>query len=191
MTVILRRRKQELMVVNEDAGLFVLAGKNGLPPSKGSKAASRNGNNPRSGERDDFPPNSAFPPYRILVVDDEPDIASIMKKGLERNGFQVVAFTNPVEALSSFSRHQYDIVLTDIRMPQMNGLELFRRLRAIDNDVLICFVTAYEQFRQEFEITHPEEPVGCFIPKPVHVNNLAATIVRKMEERESGWRKKL
>jgi two-component SAPR family response regulator len=96
-----------------------------------------------------------------------------------------------LEYLTNFARHRYEIVLTDIRMPQMSGIDLFRQLRAIDEEVLICFVTAYEQFRQEFEIAHPEEQVGCFIPKPISIDRLAGTIIRKMEERKNKWRRRI
>jgi two-component system C4-dicarboxylate transport response regulator DctD len=126
-----------------------------------------------------------------MVIDDEPDVMGILKKGLEQNGFSVSGFTNPVDAVAKFRKHLFDIVLTDIRMPQMNGIDVFRRLRAIDPDVLICFVTAYEQYRREFEIAHPEEPLGCFIPKPIIVDRLVSTIVRKMEEKEASWRNRL
>jgi len=164
--------------------MLVFAGRNGLPPKESNGNKRKN----NSADRRDNPPDLAFPPYRIMVVDDEPDAVNILKKGLERKGFHVAGYTNPVEALSNFARHQYDIVLTDIRMPQMNGIDFFRQLRARDNEVLICFVTAYEQFRHDFEIAHPEEQAGCFIPKPISVDRLVGMITRKMEERENRWR---
>jgi DNA-binding NtrC family response regulator len=126
-----------------------------------------------------------------MVIDNEPDLVDVLKRGLMQRGFRVVGYTNPVVAVSKFARHDYEIVLTDIRMPHMSGIELFSQLRAIDDEVLICFVTAYEQYRQEFEIAHPEEQVGCFIPKPVTIDRLIGTITRKMEERESRWRRKI
>jgi CheY-like chemotaxis protein len=171
------------------ASTFVYSSKNGLP-SKGS-SDSKKKRKSNEDRRDDNPPESSFPPYRIMVVDDEPDIVSVLKKGLQRNGFHVTGYTNPVEALSNFARHRYDIVLTDIRMSQMNGIDLFRRLRAIDDGVLICFVTAHDQFRQEFQIAYPEEQAGCFIPKPISIDRLVGTITRKMEERESRWRRRI
>jgi CheY-like chemotaxis protein len=133
-------------------------------------------------------PESELPPYRILVVDDEPDVFDVLTKGLERQGFHVIGFTDPQQALSNFERHKFDIVLTDIKMPNINGIELYRRLRAVDSEVLICFVTAYEHFRNEFELTFPEEQVGCFIPKPFNINKVVSTVARKMEERERMWR---
>lgn len=158
-------------------------------PTRGGNGSKQNRSN-NFRDRRDNPPDSGHPLYRILVVDDEPDVVSVLKRGLEQNGFYVIGYTNPVEALSNFTRHSFDIVLTDIRMPQMNGLEFFKQLRAKDAEVLICFVTAYEQFRHDFELTYPEEQIGCFIPKPIRIDTLVSTISRKMEERESRWRRR-
>jgi len=194
MTDTTRRRKSNLLfqihaenndIVMQPISSFVFAGRNGEPPKLTNGKNKQNNN---SADRRDNAPDSAFPPYRIMVVDDEPDAVSVLKKGLERKGFHVVSYTNPLEALSNFARHRYDIVLTDIRMPQMNGIDFFKQLRAIDNEVLICFVTAYDQFRRDFEIAHPDEQIGCFIPKPISIDRLVSTITRKMEERENRWR---
>ena len=57
--------------------------------------------------------------YKILVIDDEPDINSVIKKGLNRNGFEVETFTDPLLALSNFKAGFYDLLLIDIRMPKM------------------------------------------------------------------------
>lgn len=65
---------------------------------------------------------------RLLVVDDEPDIATSMKQGLETAGYQVDAFNDPKEALAHFKADHYDLFLLDIRMPHLNGFELSRHL---------------------------------------------------------------
>ena len=136
--------------------------------------------------------SSIFPPYKVMIVDDEADVVTVMKRGLQRHGFVVDGFTDPIEALSSFTRHKYDIVFTDVRMPNMDGIELQQQLRKVDEDVVICFVTAYEHFKQEFEIAHPEEDsTGCFIQKPISIDRLVTTITRKLDERDDKWRRKL
>ena len=139
---------------------------------------------------DDHSPTNPTP--RVLIVDDEPDVVTVMKRGLQRQGFQVDGFTDPVRALSSFTRHKYDIVFTDIRMSTMDGIELYRQLRKIDEDVVICFVTAYEHFKQQFEIAHPEEEsTGCFIQKPISIDRLVAIITKKLDERDGKRHSKL
>ena len=63
------------------------------------------------------------PPYRILFVDDNKDILLTIKEGLEYHGFIVDTFSNPLEALSSFKPELYNLVLIDVKMPQMSGFE--------------------------------------------------------------------
>jgi len=80
---------------------------------------------------------------RILVVDDDPDITLTFKVGLEDDeSFEVYGYTDPLEALSNFKPHFYDLLLADINMPKMNGLELCSRILEIDVNVKICFITA-------------------------------------------------
>ena len=59
-----------------------------------------------------------------MLVDDEPDITSVTKRGLQSNGFEVNAFTDPVEALSNFKTGIYDLLLLDAKMPKIDGFEL-------------------------------------------------------------------
>jgi DNA-binding response OmpR family regulator len=74
----------------------------------------------------------------ILLVDDEPDITFTLQRGLAD------AFNDPLMALSSFKPDYYDFMLIDIRMPKINGYELYDKLRNIDSKVKSCFITAYE-----------------------------------------------
>ena len=67
----------------------------------------------------------------ILLVDDEADVIEILKVGLEDNGFKVDAFTDPELALSSFKAGTYDLLLLDVRMPKMNGFELYEQIKKL------------------------------------------------------------
>jgi DNA-binding response OmpR family regulator len=101
--------------------------------------------------------------YRILVVDDEIDIATIMKLGLEKEGFQVEAITDPLRAVEFFENDRdFDLALLDIRMSPINGFELFRRLLKIDNKLRVCFMTAFEIYFDEFRRVFPKIKVDCF-----------------------------
>ena len=113
---------------------------------------------------------------KILVVDDEPDIASSIKRGLERNGFQVDAFTDPENALSEFKPGIYDLLLIDIRMPKLNGFELYREIKKKDDNTKICFFTAFEVYYDEFKKVFPTLDVKCFIRKPITINDLVVHI---------------
>jgi PleD family two-component response regulator len=72
-------------------------------------------------------------PYRILLVDDEADISLTFSIVLEDNGFVVNAFNDPLLALSSFKQGLYALALIDIKMPKMNGFDLYRQIRKLDD----------------------------------------------------------
>jgi DNA-binding response OmpR family regulator len=111
--------------------------------------------------------------YRVMIVDDEQDITTIFKIGLENNQFIVTTFNDPLEALSKFRPGLYDLLILDIRMPGMNGFQLYQKIRGIDNKVKVCFLTAFEESRGEFKSTFPFlEEVKCYLKKPITIQDL-------------------
>jgi len=113
---------------------------------------------------------------KILVVDDEIDIATSIKEGLIKNGFEVDAYNEPQKALSDFKSNVYNLVLIDIRMPKMNGFELCREIKKKDDNAKICFITAFEIYYDEFKKVFPTVNVSCFIRKPFSINELVLHI---------------
>jgi len=117
-------------------------------------------------------------PYRILLVDDEPDITLAFKMGLEDNGYVVDAFNDPILALSTFKQGLNSLVLLDIKMPKMNGFELYKEIRKLDVKVKICFMTAFDLETEKLnEVLHrldSEKPV--VIKKPITIDDLIARI---------------
>ena len=112
-------------------------------------------------------------PRRILVVDDDVDVVSTFKLILEINGFEVDAYTNPVLALSSFEPNSYGLLLLDINMPTMNGFELFKKMKSIDSKAEVCFITAFEDYREEFRESFPMlDEAKYFIRKPKAIEDL-------------------
>jgi DNA-binding response OmpR family regulator len=109
---------------------------------------------------------------RIMIVDDEPDITSSLKIGLERHDFQVDVFNDPRKALAQFKSNLYNMVFLDIRMPQMNGFELYRELRASDKDVPIAFLTAFDVYKDEFQKMFPDMKVDRLLRKPIGINEI-------------------
>ncbi|HRN00675.1 MAG TPA: response regulator [Aliarcobacter cryaerophilus] len=83
--------------------------------------------------------------YSILVIDDEIEILDMLSRFLNRNpNFTVQTFSNPVSALSSINNNtKYDLVLLDIMMPQMNGLDVLEKLKEINSDQKVIMMTAY------------------------------------------------
>src|SRR5438445_13258629 len=100
---------------------------------------------------------------RILVVDDEPDITTSIKNGLERKGFDVDAYNDPLKALESFEPGTYDLLLIDIRMPKMNGCEVYREIKKKSENVQSCFFTAFEVSYEALKGVIPNLEVNCFI----------------------------
>ena len=123
---------------------------------------------------------------RILLVDDEPDITFTIKSILKENGIQIDPFNDPVMALKSYKRYFYDLVVLDIKMPKMDGFELYTKIRELDPNVKICFLTAiatlnegFIKLRSEFDRIISE---GYFIQKPIKTEDLMkkiATIIKK------------
>ena len=117
--------------------------------------------------------NNTNKPRRILIVDDEPDLISIFKMVLEMNDFEVDAYNDPLLALSNFKQNAYGLVILDIRMPHINGFELYKKIRTLDDKVNVCFMTAFEDYRQEFKKSFPKmDEIKCFIRKPNAIEDL-------------------
>ena len=107
------------------------------------------------------------------MVDDEEDVISLFKMVLEMNGFEVDAYSDPEAALSDFKPNSYGLALLDIRMPVMNGFELFRKMKSVDGRVEACFITAYEDYREEFKESFPMlDEAKYFIRKPKAIEDL-------------------
>ncbi len=116
--------------------------------------------------------------YRVMIVDDEQDITTIFKIGLENNQFIVTTFNDPLEALSRFKPGLYDLLILDIRMPGMNGFQLYNKIRDIDDKVKVCFLTAFEEARAEFRSSFPFlKEVKCYLKKPITVRDLVKRLV--------------
>jgi CheY-like chemotaxis protein len=114
--------------------------------------------------------------FRILIVDDEPDVVASMKVGLERKGYSVDSYTSPEEALAHYSRGAYELLILDIRMPQIDGFELLRRIRKIDPDVKVHFLTAYDVSKEEFSKALPDVDYSALLQKPLMIEQLAGII---------------
>lgn len=112
----------------------------------------------------------------IFLVDDEPDIANSLKSGLERKGFRVDAFSDPVQALAHYKPKTYDLLIIDIRMPKLNGFELVREIRKIDATVVVWFFTAFEVYYEEFKRMFPDIDVKSFVRKPISASELAKLV---------------
>jgi CheY-like chemotaxis protein len=86
---------------------------------------------------------------RILLVDDEPDTCMTFQTVLEDAGYECSCYTDSVKALNEFRPSYYDLGLVDIKMPVLYGFELCKKIRELDNNVQIIFITASEEYYEK------------------------------------------
>jgi DNA-binding NtrC family response regulator len=123
--------------------------------------------------------NNTKPLAKLLVVDDDPDIVLVLKMGLLKNRFLVSAFTNPEEALQSFKSNaeSYCLMLSDIRMPGLSGMQLARKVKQINSGVKVVLMTSFEIRDSEFSKVFPSTQVDGFVQKPIGIKDLTNKIL--------------
>ena len=113
---------------------------------------------------------------KVLIVDDEPDVSTVLKNVFDQSGFYANSYVDPVLALANFKAGSYDLVLLDIKMPGMDGFHLYQEMKKIDRKIKVCFLTAselyHEQFRKEFATLDKD----LFIRKPIENEDLIKKI---------------
>ena len=92
---------------------------------------------------------------KILIVDDEKDILTFLDSMLTNEGFQVRSALRGDEAIEIFKSEPFDLVITDIRMPGMDGLEVMRQTKQIDEDMEIIILTGYAALEKIFHLQEP------------------------------------
>ena len=113
---------------------------------------------------------------RILLVDDEPDITLPFRIGLEDSGFEVDAFNDSVMALSKFKDRSYVLALLDIKMPKMNGFELYNELRKINEKLKVCFITAFDVQKEDLKALSELNGNPAIIRKPIAIGDLVKKV---------------
>jgi DNA-binding response OmpR family regulator len=113
---------------------------------------------------------------RILRVDDESDVCFVPEKVLGENGFVVDSYKNPTLALEKFKARSYDLIILDIKMPELNGFTLYREIKRLDKKLKVCFLTAAEMHYNEYADIFSSLPNKYFIRKPIENEELMARI---------------
>ncbi len=123
---------------------------------------------------------------KILLVDDEPDITFTIKRMLNGNGFQIYTFNDPITFLKLYRSNFYDLVILDIKMPNMDGFELYIKIKEKDPKAKICFLTAIAIATVNEEFRKARSEVGriiaeeCFIQKPITTEDLIRKLINIM-----------
>ena len=86
-----------------------------------------------------------------MIIDDDKDITDLFSIFLEYNGYVINAYTNPVEAFNNFRKNSHDLIILDLKMPNMDGMTLYHKIKEIDNNVIICFTTADKNYIQQLQ----------------------------------------
>jgi DNA-binding response OmpR family regulator len=117
-----------------------------------------------------------------LYVDDEPDMTTMLKMALERAGFTIDIFNDPVLALKSYKKNLYGLVILDFMMQKMDGLELYNQLKKVDPGIKVCFLTASNEVYREklIKVKHGELIKDLFVEMPLPLNKIVEEINKRI-----------
>jgi DNA-binding response OmpR family regulator len=126
---------------------------------------------------------------RILIVDDDPDITYTFKKAFEEanriggnnTSFHLDTYNDPLVALSEFKPDFYDLLLIDINLPKMNGFDFCVKVFEVDINPRVCFMSSGLINQEALQEQYPSLSIGCFIRKPVTMENLVRKVKAELE----------
>lgn len=116
--------------------------------------------------------------HRILLAEDDDDMRKFLVKALENAGYEVVSFGNGVEAFDRLKEEPFTLLLTDIVMPEMDGIELARRAADLDPDLKIMFITGFAAVALNPDNQAPKD--AKVLSKPFHLRDLVSEIERML-----------
>ena len=117
---------------------------------------------------------------KLLLIDDEPDILRVLGISLKADGYEVIPALNGAEGLKEFSRHNPSIVITDIKMPGMDGIEVLEKIKEIDPDTEVIIITGHGDIDNAIESL--KYGASDFINKPVRDEALSIALARAKEK---------
>ena len=117
---------------------------------------------------------------KILIVDDEPDITESFGLALEDSGFEVDKYNDPAIALASFKPNVYGLLILDIKMPKMDGFELYDKVKKIDKKAKVFFISAFDIDRAAISKKYSDLKIENFLPKPIQIAQLIKTVEEQL-----------
>jgi DNA-binding NtrC family response regulator len=126
-------------------------------------------------------PQPPPPAAKILLVEDDPDIRAILTRFLGRRGYEVKPAENGAEALELLDREPVDLILSDVRMPRMDGLALLQAVRERDPDIQLVLMTAYSTVRDAVDAI--QAGAADYVEKPIDFRRLERVVSNVIEKR--------
>lgn len=117
---------------------------------------------------------------KILIVDDEPDMLELLSMIIiEKTPYEVITTNNPLEVIDLIRKNNVDLVIADLKMPDMDGIELLNSIKKIDEDLTVIIITAYGTIESAVETMH--KGAFDFITKPFRKEQILYTIDRALK----------
>lgn len=118
---------------------------------------------------------------RILIIDDDKDICEYMQLLLSQSGYAVKAETDPRKGIAELQNEEYHVVILDIMMPELNGMEALEEIRRFDSDIAIIIFTGYPSV--DTAASSIEHNVSAYIKKPFDVDEFNETLERILRKK--------
>jgi two-component system response regulator PilR (NtrC family) len=117
---------------------------------------------------------------RVLVVDDEENIREVLSNYLENMNYDVVTAVDGQDALNKYEKGEFDLIISDLLMPKVDGLELLKQIRIIDKDIIFLMITGYPSI--ETAVDAIKKGAYDYITKPFHMEDVKLRIERAFEK---------
>lgn len=118
---------------------------------------------------------------RLLIVDDDADVLTDVAEAIKPSGFLYDTVTNPVKALELYKKQGFDVVITDVRMPEMSGIELLKKIREYDTEARVIIITAFGDLDTAVQAINNH--AYSFFGKPIDFSELIRTLRQIDEEK--------
>jgi DNA-binding NtrC family response regulator len=117
----------------------------------------------------------------IMVIDDEKIVGAMAQRSLEQEGYEVETFLNGESALARLQEKSFDVVITDLKMKGIDGLEMLRTVKKLYPQTVVIMITAFANLDVAIEALRDD--VHDFFPKPVKIKDLKASIKKALEKK--------
>jgi DNA-binding NtrC family response regulator len=116
-----------------------------------------------------------------MVIDDEKIVGAMAQRSLEQEGYEVETFLNGESALARLQEKSFDVVITDLKMKGIDGLEILRTVKKLYPQTVVIMITAFANLDVAIEALRDD--VHDFFPKPVKIKDLKASIKKALEKK--------